>query len=103
MKALVSADLHSSDRAAKTIGHGLAAGDFDCHLCLGDIITFRPMGYLEDLFSDPPVPTYTVPLATTGEERTTPGVERGCPLKLRGVKDREGRFALANTRLLLEK
>lgn len=51
-----------------TIRHGLSAGDFDCHLCLGDIITFRPLEYLEDLFSDPPVPTYTVPGNTDSDE-----------------------------------
>ena len=51
MKALVTTDLHSSERAAKTIGHGLAAGDFDVHLCLGDIITFRPLEYLEELIN----------------------------------------------------
>lgn len=68
MRALVSTDLHSSERAAKTIRHGLAAGDFDCHICLGDIITFRPLEYLEDLFSDPPVPTRTVPGNTDSDE-----------------------------------
>jgi len=68
LKALVTTDLHSSNRAAKTIKHGLTAGDFDCHLCLGDIITFRPMEYLEDLFSDPPIPTYTVPGNTDSDE-----------------------------------
>ena len=68
MKALVTTDLHSSERAAKTIGHGLAAGDFDVHLCLGDIITFRPLEYLEELFSDPPIPTYTVPGNTDSDQ-----------------------------------
>lgn len=68
MKALVTTDLHSSDRAAKTIKHGLIAGDFDCHLCLGDIITFRPIEYLEDLFRNPLVPTYTVPGNTDSDE-----------------------------------
>ncbi len=68
MKALVTTDLHSSKNAADIIRHGLATGSFDCHLCLGDIITFRPMEYLVDLFSDPPVPTYTVPGNTDSEE-----------------------------------
>ncbi|MCK5415367.1 MAG: metallophosphoesterase family protein, partial [Thermoplasmata archaeon] len=68
MKALVTTDLHSSERAAKTIVHGLASGDFDVHLCLGDIITFRPLEYLEELFSDPPIPTYTVPGNTDSDQ-----------------------------------
>lgn len=68
MKALVTTDLHSSKNAADIIRHGLPSGDFDCHLCLGDIITFRPMEYLVELFSDPPVPTYTVPGNTDSDE-----------------------------------
>jgi Icc-related predicted phosphoesterase len=77
MKALVSTDLHSSDRAAKTIKHGLKAGDFDCHLCLGDVITFRPLEYLEDLFSDPQVPTHIVPGNTDSDEARAFLVEKG--------------------------
>lgn len=68
MRALVTTDLHSSPRAAEAIRHGLEVGKFDVHICLGDIITFRPMEYLEDLFADPPLPTYTVPGNTDSDE-----------------------------------
>lgn len=93
MKALVSTDLHSSDRAAKTIRHGLSAGDFDCHLCLGDIVTFRPLEYLEALFSDPPVPTYTVPGNTDSDEARARLVEMGLDIHFRQV--RVAGFAIA--------
>ncbi len=86
MKALVSTDLHSSDRAARTIDHGLAAGDFDCHLCLGDIITFRPLEYLEDLFSDPPVPTYTVPGNTDSDQARVRLSEMGLDIHFKQVR-----------------
>jgi Icc-related predicted phosphoesterase len=85
MKALVSTDLHSSERAAKTIVHGLAAGDFDCHLCLGDIITFRPLEYLEDLFSDPPVPTFTVPGNTDSDRARARLEEMGLDIHFKQV------------------
>ena len=85
MKALVSTDLHSSGRAARTIKHGLLAGDFDCHLCLGDVITFRPLEYLEDLFSDPPVPTYIVPGNTDSDEARARLVELGLDIHFRQV------------------
>ena len=85
MKALVSTDLHSSPRAAKTIKHGLMAGDFDCHLCLGDVITFRPLQYLEDLFSDPPVPTYIVPGNTDSDEARARLVEMGLDIHFKQV------------------
>jgi Icc-related predicted phosphoesterase len=85
MKALVSTDLHSSPRAAKTIKHGLMAGDFDCHLCLGDVITFQPLEYLEDLFSDPPVPTYIVPGNTDSDEARAFIVEKGLDIHFKQV------------------
>jgi Icc-related predicted phosphoesterase len=85
LKALVTTDLHSSDRAAKTITHGLMAGDFDVHLCLGDIITFRPLEYLEDLFRDPPVPTYTVPGNTDSDEARARMVEMGMDIHFKQV------------------
>lgn len=85
MKALVTTDLHSSDRAAKTIKHGLVAGNFDCHLCLGDIITFRPLEYLEDLFADPPVPTYTVPGNTDSDEARARLEEMGLDIHFKRV------------------
>jgi len=37
-----------------------------------------------------PVPTYKTPSTTSGEERTTPGVHRGWPLKHSGEQDRAG-------------
>ncbi|NIP35335.1 MAG: hypothetical protein GWN18_10300, partial [Thermoplasmata archaeon] len=86
MKALVSTDLHSSDRASRTIRHGLAAGDFDCHLCLGDIITFRPMEYLEQLFSEPAVDTYAVPGNTDSDEARARLVELGLDIHFRQVQ-----------------
>jgi Icc-related predicted phosphoesterase len=86
LKALVSTDLHSSERAAKTIMHGLAAGDFDCHLCLGDIVTFRPLEYLETLFDDPPVPTYTVPGNTDSAEARVRLEEMGLDIHFRQVE-----------------
>lgn len=89
MKALVTTDLHSSDRAAKTIVHGLSAGDFDCHLCLGDIITFRPIEYLEDLFRDPPVPTFTVPGNTDSDEARTRLEELGLDIHFKQVQVEE--------------
>jgi len=85
LKALVTTDLHSSGRAAKTIKHGLVAGDFDCHLCLGDIITFRPLDYLEDLFTDPPVPTYIVPGNTDSDEARARLVEMGLDIHFKQV------------------
>ncbi len=57
----MSTDLHSSPVAAKAIRDALAAGDLDVHLCLGDIITFKPLSYLEELFARPPVRTHTIP------------------------------------------
>ncbi len=86
MKALVSTDLHSSDRASRTIRHGLAAGDFDCHICLGDIITFRPMEYLEELFSEPVVDTYAVPGNTDSDEARARLVELGLDIHFRQVQ-----------------
>ena len=86
MKALVSTDLHSSERAARSIGHGLAAGDFDCHLCLGDIITFQPIVYLEALFSKPPVTTYTVPGNTDSDEARARLAEMGLDIHFRQVE-----------------
>jgi Icc-related predicted phosphoesterase len=82
---MVTTDLHSSDRAAKTIKHGLRAGDFDVHLCLGDIITFRPLEYLEDLFADPPVTTYTVPGNTDSDEARALLVEMGMDIHFQRV------------------
>ena len=85
MKALVTTDLHSSTRAAKTIKHGLVAGDFDCHLCLGDIITFRPLEFLEDLFTDIRVPTYVVPGNTDSDEARALLVEMGLDIHFKQV------------------
>ena len=31
------------------------------HLCLGDIITFKPLSYLDELFARPPIRTYALP------------------------------------------
>jgi predicted phosphodiesterase len=61
------------------------AGDFDCHLCLGDIITFRPLEYLEDLFRDPPVPTYTVPGNTDSDEARARLEELGLDIHFKRV------------------
>jgi Icc-related predicted phosphoesterase len=65
---MVTTDLHSSPRAVDAIAHALDIGGFNLHICLGDIITFRPMKYLEDLLTEPPVPTYTVPGNTDSDE-----------------------------------
>ena len=57
----MSTDLHSSPVAARAIKEALAAGAYDVHLCLGDIITFKPLGYLDELFARPPIRTHTLP------------------------------------------
>ena len=61
LRALVSTDLHSSPVAAKAIRDALSADAYDAHLCLGDIITFKPLSYLEELFARPPIRTHTLP------------------------------------------
>jgi Icc-related predicted phosphoesterase len=86
LRALVTTDLHSSDRAARAVEQGLSRGDVDCHLCLGDIITFRPMEYLEELFASPPVPTYTVPGNTDSDEARSRLEELGLDIHFRQVR-----------------
>ncbi len=68
MRALVSTDLHSSPEAARVIKGALEQDRYDVHICLGDIVTFRPIEYLEDLFGRPPVPTVAVPGNTDSVE-----------------------------------
>lgn len=83
MRALVSTDLHSSPRAAWAISRALSGGDHDVHLCLGDIITFRPLDYLVDLLDEPPVLTFTLPGNTDSDEARTWLEERGHNLHFR--------------------
>lgn len=64
----MSTDLHSSPAAAKAIRDALAAGGRDVHLCLGDIVTFRPVGYIDELFARPPLRTHTIPGNTDSTE-----------------------------------
>jgi Icc-related predicted phosphoesterase len=86
MRALVSTDLHSSPRAASAIRLALSREAFDVHICLGDIITFRPMEYLEDLFASPPIRTLTLPGNTDPGEARARLEELGLDLHFRRVE-----------------
>jgi Icc-related predicted phosphoesterase len=86
LRALVTTDLHSSDRAVMAIRHALDVGRFDVHLCLGDIITFRPMEYLEDLFGNPPLLTHTVPGNTDSDTARARLEELGLDIHFKQVE-----------------
>lgn len=86
MRALVSTDLHSSPRAASAIAATLREGVHDVHLCLGDIITFRPLEYLVDLLGSTPVRTHTLPGNTDSDEARTWLEDRGHDLHFRRVE-----------------
>jgi Icc-related predicted phosphoesterase len=86
MRALVSTDLHSSPDAARAITAVLDRETFDVHLCLGDIITFRPLEFLEDLLSDPPIRTHTVPGNTDSAEARERLRQLGLDIHFRAVE-----------------
>ena len=85
MRALVSTDLHSSPDAVRAITTALDREDLDVHLCLGDIITFTPLEYLESLFTDPHVETHTVPGNTDSDEARERLRQLGLDIHFRAV------------------
>jgi len=93
MRALISADLHSSPDAVRAIRTALHLGGYDVHLCLGDIITFRPLSYLEDLFARPPVRTHTVPGNTDSTDARRMLGEMGLDIHFKQVEVKGVRIA----------
>ena len=93
MRALVSTDLHSSPDAVRAIRTALHLGGYDVHLCLGDIVTFRPLSYLDDLFANPPVRTHTVPGNTDSTEARARLGELGLDIHFKQVDVKGVRIA----------
>lgn len=93
MRALISTDLHSSPDAARAIRTALHLGGYDVHICLGDIITFRPLSYLEELFARPPVRTHTVPGNTDSTDARRMLGEMGLDIHFKQVEVKGVRIA----------
>ncbi len=93
MRALVSTDLHSSPGAVQAITTMLDREEFDVHLCLGDVITFRPIEFLDDLFSDPPIRTLAVPGNTDSDEARERLRQLGLDIHFQAVDVKDVRVA----------